>query len=118
MIKSITLKRKNLKYDRFLLPFINYTISYSNARSSTSAPTPQKSLNFPLNRLVLYSQLAKFRLSSLVVLTSGAGYLCYGSAIDPIVITGKNIFLKSFTCLFFIFKILSLLNFNLYNLYI
>ena len=33
-------------------------------------------------KLISYSQLAKFRLSSLVVLTSGAGYMCYGGPVD------------------------------------
>ena len=36
------------------------------------------------SKLALYAQLAKFRLSALVVATSGAGYLCFGAAIDPL----------------------------------
>lgn len=66
-------------------------ISRTLCASSVPIDEPNKSNNnnSKVNRLVVYSQLAKFRLSSLVVLTSGAGYLCYGSAIDPTTLIGE-----------------------------
>ena len=73
-------------------------ISFANRKSlpllpralCTSSESP-KIQTTKTNRLVLYSQLAKFRLSSLVVLTSGAGYLCYGATVDPITLAGEGV---------------------------
>ena len=43
-----------------------------------------------VGKIALYAQLAKFRLSSLVVVTSGAGYICLGPAIDAVTLSGKS----------------------------
>ena len=58
--------------------------SSSSSSSSLSSSGEKKEKRSDSSRMSLYGQLAKFRLSSLVVMTSGAGYACYGAAIDPI----------------------------------
>ena len=60
------------------------SLSSSSSSSPSSETGGKREKRLQNSRLALYSQLAKFRLSSLVVMTSGAGYACYGAAIDPL----------------------------------
>ena len=70
----------------------NIIISCASISSSpSSVPGGKKEKRSKSSRLALYGQLAKFRLSSLVVMTSGAGYACYGAAIDPVTFSACTI---------------------------
>ena len=70
----------------------NIIISCASLSSSpSSVPGEQREKRSKSSRLALYGQLAKFRLSSLVVMTSGAGYACYGAAIDPVTFSACTI---------------------------
>ena len=66
-----------------------YSIRGFSTDPDKIAPAVVNSKN--LGKIALYAQLAKFRLSSLVVLTSGAGYVCYGPIIDPMTLAGAEL---------------------------
>ncbi len=83
---SVYLQRCSYDGNRVML---RASLSSSSSPSSVSGGKGEK--RSKSSRLVLYSQLAKFRLSSLVVMTSGAGYACYGAAIDPITFSACTI---------------------------
>ena len=72
-------------------PSSSSSSSSSSLSSSLSASGEKKEKRSHSRRISLYGQLAKFRLSSLVVMTSGAGYACYGAAIDPITFSACTI---------------------------
>ena len=62
-------------------------IRFSSSNGSNDLPTqcdiPKKSLSIK-QKVKAYAELSKFRLSSLVVVTTGAGFLCAGGPVDTI----------------------------------
>ena len=59
-----------------------FSTSINGSSAVTSAVITKGSKDTKKNKLSLYADLTKFRLSSLVVVTSGAGFLCGGAPID------------------------------------
>ena len=58
---------------------------------STTTESRHDSLTGRNSRLYIYPELSKYRLSALVVVTSGAGFLCAGAPIDICTLTAVTI---------------------------
>ncbi len=73
LLKSQRIPRSLLHQPRYMAA-VNAFLSTENHKKVSSSALSEK--------IKIYGELSKFRLSSLVVLTSGAGFLCAGAPVD------------------------------------
>jgi len=77
---------KTIKYTQgFNIQKCYMPFNISAANISTSQSNEPSKLKIVKNKISLYGQLAKFRLSSLVAVTTGAGFICFGGPFDIII---------------------------------